>query len=670
MPVYDEEPLLEAHGRDGVYAMDVDDGEAPPPRRYLYAPISYDQAMRPQRPWWHPLEWYNTVREHAHVFDVLRPSEGVKSGWQRTQRILMAAWPQNRMHQTIVIVFGLWLLVSYASFTVEETLPIEAMDDRLFNGYYEIVHEELKGVYMHPDPQAGHVAMNTSWGGPQCYSRGKPLRMYDAVECRNTVSFTLEALPADNSMISSDTSFLYIDRGRTALHTNPGVPDLLPEGDSLPHENAVPANVYIVTHDLPPNTSEDKALIHVNVTASYYSPARLLLERSLVVKMQRGHGSQGVQIITPPMSKHAHPHEVPLEFDVVVSVPKSTIAGLEIEAPNANVHVFTDYAIKCAMGKGHALDRIPSLIDQLLGKKPEKTEPNGPVKKESLEHHFGHVAIKTEVGSIEVADTIHANGMVQLATADGKIDVEGRLNASTVKLTTDAGLLTLTSGAQVQGDTDTLLSSKTGVISLEHNTHVSGAKTIGRTGGTGSIVGSGTWHANFSLDLATEAGLLNASVAVHRPVLEFVPYNDFRATANGRRVTGTYTSVNGTVYVAYVEHQSGVALDSRATSQRGSVSVLHAPTYEGPVTAQGAQAAIEHGAFTQGHHFDTKGETSAGGRQVRNATVYWDAARRPPVAPSLPNYPPPLEADQSVLSFQPQSLATSLEKKAYVYLSA
>ena len=81
MPERDAVPLLEeghALGDDEHVSMLDEDAQyvmSPRPTRYLYAPMSYEQAMTPQRPMWHPLYWYAFAKEHWHIVDSLRPPE-------------------------------------------------------------------------------------------------------------------------------------------------------------------------------------------------------------------------------------------------------------------------------------------------------------------------------------------------------------------------------------------------------------------------------------------------------------------------------------------------------------------------------------------------------------------------------------------------------------------
>ena len=67
MPERDAVPLLEeghALGDDEHVSMLEEDAQyvmSPRPTRYLYAPMSYEQAMTPQRPMWHPLYWLSLI---------------------------------------------------------------------------------------------------------------------------------------------------------------------------------------------------------------------------------------------------------------------------------------------------------------------------------------------------------------------------------------------------------------------------------------------------------------------------------------------------------------------------------------------------------------------------------------------------------------------------------
>ena len=78
----DADPLLEEGADDDHVFMLDDDAQyvMPQPRRYLYAPISYEQAMRPQRSKWDFMYWYELAREYRHILDMFRPSDRVKIG--------------------------------------------------------------------------------------------------------------------------------------------------------------------------------------------------------------------------------------------------------------------------------------------------------------------------------------------------------------------------------------------------------------------------------------------------------------------------------------------------------------------------------------------------------------------------------------------------------------
>ncbi|WFD02864.1 hypothetical protein MOBT1_001551 [Malassezia obtusa] len=663
MSEYDE-PLLDARGLEEADAIEMEEAAVHRPRRYLYAPISYDQAMAQGRPWWDPRKWYVFFQEHKHILDVFRPSDKVRSAFARTRYLMSAAWPRNRMHQSILIVFALWIMVSYVSFTVDETLPEGPIDDTIFSGYAKILNEELHDVQLRPATSDGVVTQNATWNHEYCYSRGKPLRLFDAVGCRSSTSFTLDTMPNKNSMISTDTSFLYIDRGRRAPD-GPLSAFMARDGERL--EWPAPANVYVRTLDSN-STLAGQHKIEVNVTATFFRPAHALFQHALIAKVERGHGTQGVEIITPPVSRHAHLETHPIEFDVVVSVPRETVAGLEIDAPGATLELFTGDAQSTTSEEPATSDDIPGLFAQLFGdKKPTKHKP--PAKPPVLpsEHLFGHLSAQTDVGDITLGSHIRSNSLLSLKSRKGQISLEGRASGREVEIETDASRFALAQGAELYAQTSSHIKTRSGLIYLDERARVSGVKSFAETD-SGAIAGSGIWSANLTLELVTNSGLLNASVAVARPLLQNVEYEDFLHSEHGRRVSAAFRSNNGTVFVRYAEHASGVALHSSAESH-GNVTVLHAPAYEGPVSVEGRTATLDHAPFPNGRHFDEQTTAVQGDLHVTKAKTYWDNSARPPLAPSTDKVPL-IEEGKSVLSYGPDSVAKSHESSAIIYLTA
>lgn len=664
MAEYDEEPLLGTPARaDGVQALHLEEPVAPPPRHYLYAPISYEQATAPRRPWWHPLRWHAAWQEHAHVLDVLRPSPKVRTVLARTRWFLRAAWPHNRMHQTILIVFALWIMVSYVSFSVDEVLPAGPVDDRIYSGYAQLLLDELADVHPAPAPGDGVVTQNATWAPEYCYSRGKPLRLFDAVGCKTATSFTIDAVPNKNSMISTDTSFLYIDRGRP-----------VPDADEAPKNTRdvplaarpAPAQVYVRAQD-PHGPLAGQHKIEVNITATFFRPARVLFDHTLVAKVERGHGTQGIEIRSPVVSEHAHLETEPLQFDVTISVPPETVAGLEIEAPNADVQLFTELAQASTNDPAHLSDDVRGVFALLLGdSRTDSGKAPAPPAALPAEHFFGHVSVQTDVGEIVAASHVRSNSLLRLATRRGDLTVQGTLTSPVLQLDTASGRIAYVRPGMSYASRSSELTTRTGDIVLDAGTHVSGVRSRA-TSASGAIVGSGTWHANLSLALTTGPGALNASVAVHHPLLRNVEYSDYLASEHGRRVDNAFVSQNGSVSVRYVEHEAGVPLRTSATSA-GNVTMRLAPTYEGPLSARGRVAFTTHVPFPAGRHWDAATRGREGGQVVANATTYWDDAARPPLAPPT-DAQPLIEAGKSVLSYGPHATLTSLDAEAQLIVT-
>ena len=669
MAEYDEEPLLGTPARaDGVHALHMEEEAAPPPpRRYLYAPISYEQATAPRRPWWHPLRWHAAFQEHAHVLDVLRPSPKVRTALARTRWFLRAAWPHNRMHQTILIVFALWIMVSYVSFTVDEVLPAGPVDDRIYSGYAQILMNELADVHPAPPPGDGVVTQNATWAPEYCYSRGKPLRLFDAVGCKTATSFTIDTVPNKNSMISTDTSFLYIDRGRPVPDTDADAAPHAPRDTTLAARPA-PAQVYVRAQD-PHGPLAGQHKIEVNITATFFRPARILFDHTLVAKVERGHGTQGIEIVSPVVSEHAHLEAEPLQFDVTISVPPETVAGLEIDTPNADVHLFTERAQASTNNPAHLSDDVRGVFALLLGdsrtnKAGQGVPAEAPAAALPAEHFFGHLGVQTDVGEIVADSHVRSNSLLRLATRSGDITVQGTLTSPVLQLDTASGRIAYAHPGASYASRSSELTTRTGDIVLHDGTHVSGVRSRA-TSTSGAIGGSGTWHANLSLALNTGPGLLNASVAVHRPLLQNIEYSDFLASEHGRRVDNAFVSQNGSVAVRYVEHAAGVPLRASATSA-GNVTMRLAPTYEGPVSARGRMAFAGHAPLPAGRHWDAMTRVNEGDNVVVNATVYWDDAARPPLAPSADTMPL-IEPGKSVLSYGPQVTAVSYDANAQIF---
>ncbi|PKI85899.1 hypothetical protein MVES1_000551 [Malassezia vespertilionis] len=620
--VVDRAPLL-GDADDPIYEYELEEGIeglSSQPRRYLYAPISYEQATAPPRSRWHPLTWYAALKGHIHILDALRPSSNVKHAFRSTQNLLSLAWPRNRMHQTVIIVFVLWFLVSYASFTVDVITPGEPRDDTLFTDYEELLKQDIGDTHMDLPAEDGRVLEKASWHMTHCFQHAhRPLRMFDAIECKSHTSFALDAHQVQQ------IPFLYVDPGREPLSKQAqarigGNAQQRPPSDSEPRLVAAPTNVYYVSHSVPPNATDAK--IFVNITASYFRSALLLARRTFVGKIERANHANGVQILTPPIGVHAHPLQKPLQFDIVISVPQGApVAGFEVDAPTSSIYAFTDRAFLKAESLT-AFPKIPDgpfkiLFDYLRGKKKKQQE--APTQREHLYHAFGQFRALTASGNIYVGDGLHASGQVDLHTREGAIGLKCNITASTINLAAEKGSIRLYSGTKIHGGHSVQFSAPNGSITLEPNVDVYSSKTEIETG-SGSVDGAGTWHVNTTLSMKLATGDIDARIAVDKPS-PFVP---------GAAVQTRVAAVNGSVHVHYAQHAPGVPLRSYVHAFSGSARVDLADAFAGSVHAEGENASVVlSDSQPDGRTVRDLRTEHAGHLQVATAKVVWDAAKQP-----------------------------------------
>ncbi|WFD42674.1 hypothetical protein MPSI1_001322 [Malassezia psittaci] len=668
MSEYDEEPLLDAYGGERMHTLDLEEdaGRAQGQRRYLYAPISYEQAIAPRRAWYSPMRWYALLNEYRHVLDSMQPSDKVRTAFGRAKNIIYVVWPKNRMHQTILIVFVLWIMVSYVSFSVDELLPDGPLDDRVYTGYSQLLYGELEDVTLQPGPGDGAVTQNATWEHEYCFSRGKPLRLFDAVGCKAFASFSLDTMPFENSMISTDSSFITIDKGRSVPKE-----DLAPlvqrQAEATQAAWPVPATIYLRTME-PTSQLAGKHKIEVNVTATFFRPARILFEKSLVAKVQRGHGTQGVQIITPQVSRHAHLESHPLQYEVTVSVPPELVAGFEIDAPNADVQLFTDLAQSFTTQEVDISDQLPEIFAQLLGdKKHSDSKKVAKIPSQRvMDHVFGHFRVNSDSGNIVTGSAIESNSRLHLSSRTGEIAVVGNLTSRELELQTTSGRIALLDKSSCYSSKRSSFETESGLILLGDNTRSSSVKTMVRTD-SGFIGGNGVWHTNLTLSFESNQGPINASIAVHRPYLANVEYDDFLHSQQGRLVLNTFQTKNASVSVKYVEQEPGVPLRTSASTTQ-DIKMFLAPTYEGPLSILGRQAELRQGVLSSGRHLDKLVKTKQGTKQSVNATTYWDAQARPKLLSSVESIPL-IESGKSVLSYSPGCFVESFSGLAQVYLA-
>ena len=286
MSAHDADPLLTSEAEDDLGL------ENPYSRRYLYAPMSYDETLTDMRPRWSPLYWYDVARRNSHVLDVFRPPDAVFGAFGKVNRGMRALWPQNRAQQAILIMMVLWVFVTYAEWTVEMLFPSRMF---AFEPYWSPLGHYahmLHGVKLNPLPGDGIVVENATWSREHCWSTGRPLREPSAIRCIMWANFYVDAMPDVQSLKTTDHAFLFIDPPRT------GPQEPIDFGNNTQPHGAVPARVFFVA--APPNSElpdAHKGMIGVNVTAVYDKSAVPLVDTSLVARLAQGRYTSGVEIL-------------------------------------------------------------------------------------------------------------------------------------------------------------------------------------------------------------------------------------------------------------------------------------------------------------------------------------------------------------------------------------
>lgn len=678
----DAVPLLEeghALGDDEHVFMLEDDAQYVMPQRptrYLYAPMSYEQAMTPQRPKWHPLYWYAFVKEHWHIVDSLRPPDRFYSAMERVGTTLRVLWPQNRMHQTILIVISLWIMLSYTSWAVSESLPKRKVNMTATLDYATQLSEKLESTVLEPRPGDGHEAEKPEWRRLRCFSTRRPLRFSDAIACQEHWNFTMPAFPHVDSLTSTDHSYIHVN---PVIHESQGwypskrykVP--LNDFSTRPSARA-PANIYVVSRDV----SESDALrdkILVDVIATHDKNAWPLLTHAYVAKMSHSLFSEGLAIVTHqrPHAVYSDPHHDPLRFDIVVSLPShQPIAGLAIDMREGNIDVLTETAFASAKRIRHLAYHRPKTLLEWMYESFKDMELTAAELKAALrirdqEHFFGSLNMHTQYGNIYVNGRIRSTSEIIAKVMHGMIDCAAQLYANYVYMTAEKGQLSLMERASIYASKLLHLSTSNGSIVSEPSCSMYGSKTVVSTN-NGSVTGSALWHANFSMAMSAPHGHIDAAVAVHKPALVDVPYDDFLRTAQGRRVEAQFTA-HGNVSVKYVDQAPGVPLKSAVSSEVGQVSVVHHPNYEGKLRVQGVQVLLNSSQMPTGRHLAPLDDHRSESPAWLASHVLWDEQARGPAPQVDPSTPVHLEPGKSPLDYGAESAASSKEGTASIYVT-
>lgn len=673
----DVRPLLADDENDeDVYSLEEAAQYVPVQRRYLYAPVSYEQAMTPPRPMWHPLYWYGLAREHWHVLDALRPPERLRVACARIGAAAKLVWPRNRMHQTILIVFGLWALLSYANWAVGRAMPRDPDDPALYWDFESKLLHDVEKVQLAARPDDGVVVQNATWSALYCSSTGKPLRFIDSVQCKAHTNFSLVAFPGPSSMTSTDHTYLFVNPVLSeAQEWYPREANLTQQQLERKPRKA-PANVYVVTRPKPSANDPNHDRILVDITATYDRQAAALVQHAKVAKLSHGIVSEGVLLLTHELPDYGlfleEEHES-LSFDIVVSIPEGQpVAGLVMDVREGHVHLFTDHAFHRAR---HLLLEAHSQTDSrgwmFLGS-PQRVRVPPPSAAELAEmsrlarvdHFLGRLTIYAQFGAVALGGRLHVNSEIIVKTLRSLIETTAHLVAQYVYLWSYEGSIVLRNSTHVATQKVVHLSSHKGSIGAEPHVDVASSRTDVLTT-QGQIVANGVWHANFSLNMATHDGPINAVVAVHKPALEEVPYEDFLRLAHGRRVETQFQSRRGAIQVQYVAHDAGVPLASTAHSIDGSVQVAHPADFEGRVLVQGHPAAWQPGTPRPGRHIVDEQRTTL----VRSAQVFLDEQARGPPPPLPPSMPPHIEPGKTPLDYGAESRAESERQAASVTLA-
>lgn len=669
----DVRPLLEADENDeGVYSLEEDARYVLPQRRYLYAPISYEQAMAPARPFWHPAYWRALIREHWHIVDALRPPEYLRNACSRASGLARAVWPRHRLHQTILLVLGLWMLLSYANWAASRAIPRNPDDPSQYWSFGSKLQYDMGRSRLVPRPDDGHIIQNATWQPLYCKSTGKPLRFIDSVRCKAHTRFSVVAFPGPSSMSSTDHAYLFVNP--VLVEAQEWYPRLanLSEAQLARTPRKAPANVYVVTR---PATGPDSDRLLIDITATYDRQAAPLLQRALVAKLSHGIVSEGVLVLTheqPDYGLFYEDNHEPLRFDMVVSVPESQpVAGLVIDVHEGDVHLWTEHAFKRAHKLLHEVRKAAKAHAWPLlggGSRARPAPPNATELAEmhrlaQSDHFFGRINVHTMHGMVYIGGRIRANSEIIVQTLRGAIEAAAHLVAQYVYVWSYDGAILLRNSTRIAAQKVVHLSSHRGSISTESKTDVTGSRLVASTV-DGQILARGVWNANLSLQMDSQEGSVDAVVAVHKPVLTEVTYDDFVRLAHGRRVEAHVSSEHSDVRVQYVTHEAGVPLASVVRSRDGRVQVTHPSGFEGRVLVQGHPAAWEPGVPQAGRHMESEPCTTT----QCVAQVRWDDNARGPPPPLPPSMPPHLEPGKSPIDYGAESRAESERQSASVAL--
>lgn len=601
-PDADADPLL-------TDAAEEDLGlENPNSRRYLYAPMSYDEMITDMRPRWSPLYWYDIARQNRHMLDVFRPPESVVLAFGKVRSALRAMWPQNRAQQAILVMIALWFFITYAEWTTEVLFP----DDMLLltspwnrEGQYENL---LRDVHIEPLPEDGSVVENATWSNHICKSTGRPLREPGAIQCAKWTNFYVDPYPDARSIGTSDNNFLYIDPPRKGPRTS-----LIGRDEREQPHGAAPARVYVVS--APPNNElpeEHRGKVGINVTAIYDESAWMLADSSLVARLQRGRFSSGVEILTPEVRLNEvlfRNHES-IRFEVFVTVPADqSVDGFVFEGAKAKVHAFTDAA--------------QSRWAQLMHK---------PVPALSGERVFGDLSVETNYGAIALGSKIRAVGTIAAVSQFGDVSIIGNISAPSVMIQSNAGNMRVHEGCGIYGGLDTSIKLRDGSILVDKGSQIWGT-ALSFTTERGSVLGPGVWFVNHTLSLHSGTGSIGAAIGVHKPDMFYITYDDQKKEGKGRLLSVDITTEDGSIDANYVQHLATMPLRSYARSERGAVRVKHAREFEGKIDARGSSAYLR-AAKSAGRTIDTSNQR-VGSVQELTGSVSWDASARPQLPKEL-----------------------------------
>lgn len=680
MPERDHAPLLEeGQGDDDHVYMLEDDAQyvmSERPTRYLYAPMSYEQAMAPQRSKWDPMYWYAIAKEHRHILDLLRPPEQLRIWIGRIGSGARMLWPQNRMHQTILIVFGLWILLSYVNWEVSEAVPKRHNEMTMgHHDYSAHLDEQLNDHPLKPRPGDGKEVERANWRHIRCYSMRRPLRYSDAFMCQQHWNFSMTAMPREDSLSSTDHSYIYVNPvlgdARDWYPQRRSANDLF---KTRPDARA-PAHVYIVSRNVTDDDPRRNEIL-VDVIATHDKNAWPLLTHAYVAKMSHGMFSDGLMILTnqPPHATYYEPHHDPLRFDILVSLPaRMPVSGLSIDMREGHVYFLTNSAFANAKRIVRLVRGWPRTLFDWMYQSYKNFDLTSEEKHSvhtlmHQDHFFGRLNMHTQYGSIFLHGTIRASSEIIAKATHGVIEVAAEMYASFIYFLVGHGDVALRKPSQLSAHKIAHMEVQHGLVKSEEAVDVHGSKTTVKTH-DGAIGGMALWHANFSMSMSATNGAIDAHVAVEKPMLVDVPYDDFLRTEQGRRVETMFDAHSGDVHVQYMSHTPGVPLKSIATSDTGSVDVALAANYEGRLRVQGASVAMNPSGMPAGRHFGPVDAHQAESPAWINGTVVWDSSARPASPPLPPEMPVHLEPGKTPLDYGAESIAISNAGKASMFIT-